>query len=89
VYEFGLGRRPEVWIGSADLMRRNLDRRVEALVKVTSPQHKAYLIELMDLAMAETSDAWVLNSDGTWGRHQGEDLQSHLIGMRRWRTVDD
>ncbi|MFF4624834.1 RNA degradosome polyphosphate kinase [Nonomuraea jabiensis] len=89
VYEFGLGRRPEVWIGSADLMRRNLDRRVEALVKVTSPQHKAYLIELMDLAMAETSNAWVLNSDGTWARHQGEDLQSHLIGMRRWRTVDD
>ncbi|GAA1648882.1 RNA degradosome polyphosphate kinase [Nonomuraea maheshkhaliensis] len=89
VYEFGLGRRPEVWIGSADLMRRNLDRRVEALVKVTAPQHKAYLMELMDLAMAETTNAWWLNSDGTWNRHPGEDLQSHLIGTRRWRTVDD
>ncbi|GAA3601625.1 RNA degradosome polyphosphate kinase [Nonomuraea rosea] len=89
VYEFGLGRRPEVWIGSADLMRRNLDRRVEALVKVTSQQHKAYLIELMDLAMAETTNAWWLNSDGAWTRHPGEDLQSHLIGTRRWRTVDD
>ncbi|MEV4175589.1 RNA degradosome polyphosphate kinase [Nonomuraea sp. NPDC049709] len=89
VYEFGLGRRPEVWIGSADLMRRNLDRRVEALVKVTSQQHKAYLIELMDHAMAETTNAWWLNSDGTWARHQGEDLQSRLIGTRRWRTVDD
>ncbi|GAA2211309.1 RNA degradosome polyphosphate kinase [Nonomuraea monospora] len=89
VYEFGLGRRPEVWIGSADLMRRNLDRRVEALVKVTSQQHKAYLIELMDLAMAETTSTWWLNSDGTWVRHQGEDLQSRLIGTRRWRTVDD
>ncbi|MET9243782.1 RNA degradosome polyphosphate kinase [Nonomuraea sp. NPDC003709] len=89
VYEFGLGRRPEIWIGSADLMRRNLDRRVEALVKVTSPQHKAYLIELMDLAMAETTNAWVLHSDGTWARHPGEDPQSHLISTRRWRTVDD
>ncbi|MFG6195000.1 RNA degradosome polyphosphate kinase [Nonomuraea sp. JJY05] len=89
VYEFGLGRRPEVWIGSADLMRRNLDRRVEALVKVTSPQHKAYLIELMDLAMAETTNAWVLHSDGTWARHPGEDPQSRLISTRRWRTVDD
>ncbi|MEU8402923.1 RNA degradosome polyphosphate kinase [Nonomuraea sp. NPDC048892] len=89
VYEFGLGRRPEVWIGSADLMRRNLDRRVEALVKVTAPQHKAYLMELMDLAMAENTNAWWLNSDGTWNRHPGEDLQSHLIGTRRWRTVDD
>ncbi|TYB62767.1 RNA degradosome polyphosphate kinase [Nonomuraea sp. PA05] len=89
VYEFGLGRRPEVWIGSADLMRRNLDRRVEALVKVTSQQHKAYLIELMDQAMADTTTTWWLNSDGTWVRHQGEDMQSRLIGTRRWRTVDD
>ncbi|MEV0998209.1 RNA degradosome polyphosphate kinase [Nonomuraea sp. NPDC050202] len=89
VYEFGLGRRPEVWIGSADLMRRNLDRRVEALVKVTSQQHKAYLIDLMDQAMAETTTTWWLNSDGTWVRHQGEDMQSRLIGTRRWRTVDD
>lgn len=89
VYEFGLGRRPEVWIGSADLMRRNLDRRVEALVKVTSQQHKAYLIELMDQAMAETTNAWWLNSNGAWVRHQGDDLHSRLIGTRRWRTVDD
>ncbi|GAA1737451.1 RNA degradosome polyphosphate kinase [Nonomuraea sp. AD125B] len=89
VYEFGLGRRPEIWIGSADLMRRNLDRRVEALVKVTSQQHKAYLVELMDLAMAETTSTWWLGSDGSWTRHPGEDLQTHLISTRRWRTVDD
>ncbi|MEO3793438.1 RNA degradosome polyphosphate kinase [Nonomuraea sp. B10E15] len=89
VYEFGLGRRPEVWIGSADLMRRNLDRRVEALVKVTSQQHKTYLVELMDRVMAETTNSWWLGSDGAWVRHPGEDLQSHLIGTRRWRTVDD
>ncbi len=89
VYEFGLGRRPEVWIGSADLMRRNLDRRVEALVKVTGAQHKAYLIDLMDQAMAETTSTWWLDADGAWDHRQGEDLQSHLIATRRWRTVDD
>ncbi|WP_157249333.1 RNA degradosome polyphosphate kinase [Nonomuraea typhae] len=89
VYEFGLGRRPEIWIGSADLMRRNLDRRVEALVKVTGQQHKAYLIDLMDRAMADTTNSWWLKADGTWSRHQGEDLQNHLISTRRWRTVDD
>ncbi|MEU7899074.1 RNA degradosome polyphosphate kinase [Nonomuraea sp. NPDC049152] len=89
VYEFGLGRRPEIWIGSADLMRRNLDRRVEALVKVTGQPHRAYLIELLDRGMAETTNSWWLNSDGTWSRHQGEDLQSHILGTRRWRTVDD
>ncbi|MDR8409918.1 RNA degradosome polyphosphate kinase [Nonomuraea sp. 3-1Str] len=89
VYEFGLGRRPEVWIGSADLMRRNLDRRVEALVKVTSSQHRAYLIDLMDRVMAETTNAWWLDGDGKWVHHPGEDLQNHLIATRRWRTVDD
>ncbi len=90
VFEFGAGRRPEMWIGSADLMRRNLDRRVEALVRVTSAQDRAYLAELLDLAMKDTTTAWSLNSDGKWLRHQGDlDLQHHLIGTRRWRTVND
>ncbi|MEW9529006.1 RNA degradosome polyphosphate kinase [Microbispora sp. NPDC049125] len=90
VFEFGAGRRPEIWIGSADLMRRNLDRRVEALVKVASPQQRATLSELLDLAMSDTTTAWTLNSDGKWLRHRGEvDLQQHLVASRRWRTVDD
>ncbi|ETK31042.1 RNA degradosome polyphosphate kinase [Microbispora sp. ATCC PTA-5024] len=90
VFEFGGGRRPEIWIGSADLMRRNLDRRVEALVKVASPQQRKYLSDLLDLAMREGTTAWTLNSDGKWLRHRGDvDLQHHLIASRRWRTVDD
>ncbi|TQS24068.1 RNA degradosome polyphosphate kinase [Microbispora sp. KK1-11] len=90
VYEFGGGRRPEIWIGSADLMRRNLDRRVEALVKVTSPQQRRYLSDLLDLAFRDTTTAWTLHSDGKWLRHRGEvDIQHHLIAGRRWRTVDD
>ncbi|MER5419847.1 RNA degradosome polyphosphate kinase [Streptosporangium roseum] len=89
IYEFGRGRRPEIWIGSADLMRRNLDRRVEALVKVTSQQQRLYLSDLLDRATSEEISTWWLNSDGTWSRHRGDDLQSHLIGTRRWRTIDD
>jgi polyphosphate kinase len=96
IYEFGGGRRPEIWIGSADLMRRNIDRRVEALVKVSSPQHRGYLSELLDLAFSDTTASWWLNPDGTWTRHHrnqnGEplvDLQHHLVATRRWRTVDD
>ncbi|MEU0518628.1 RNA degradosome polyphosphate kinase [Streptosporangium sp. NPDC006007] len=89
VYEFGHGRRPEVWIGSADLMRRNLDRRVESLVKVTSQQQRVYLSDLLDRAVSEETSTWWLNADGSWTRHPGEDLQSHLIGTRRWRTIDD
>ncbi|MEO3860425.1 RNA degradosome polyphosphate kinase [Acrocarpospora sp. B8E8] len=90
VFEFGLGRRPEYWIGSADLMRRNLDRRVEALVKVTGTQHRTYIADLLDRAFSDGTDSWWLNADGLWQRHQGgTDLQHHLIGTRRWRTVDD
>ncbi|WP_182875592.1 RNA degradosome polyphosphate kinase [Microbispora sp. H10670] len=90
VFEFGGGRRPEIWIGSADLMRRNLDRRVEALVKVSSPEHRRYLAHLLDLAFEDNATAWTLHSDGKWLRHRGEtDLQHHLIASRRWRTVDD
>jgi len=90
IYEFGGGRRMENWIGSADLMRRNLDRRVEALVKVTDVQQRQYLADLFDLAMADTTTAWTLNSDGKWLRHRGKvDLQQHLITSRRWETVED
>ncbi|GAA3093964.1 RNA degradosome polyphosphate kinase [Streptosporangium carneum] len=89
IYEFGHGRRPEVWIGSADLMRRNLERRVEALVKVTSQQQRVYLSALLDRAMSEETSTWWLNADGSWARHPGEDLQNHLVSTRRWRTIDD
>ncbi|SDH20370.1 polyphosphate kinase [Sinosporangium album] len=96
IYEFGIGRRSEIWIGSADLMRRNLDRRVEALVKVTDPNHHAYLTELFDLAMADTTATWRLDSEGDWIRRTQQsvdeklvNLQSHLISTRRWRTIDD
>ncbi|GAA3837423.1 RNA degradosome polyphosphate kinase [Sphaerisporangium flaviroseum] len=96
IYEFGAGRRPEIWIGSADLMRRNIERRVESLVKVNSAQHRAYLSEILDLSMADTTASWWLHGDGTWVRHhRGEngepflDLQNHLVGTRRWRTIDD
>ncbi|WP_061298625.1 RNA degradosome polyphosphate kinase [Herbidospora cretacea] len=90
IYEFGGGRRPEMWIGSADLMRRNLDRRVEALVKVTGAQHRSYIADLLDRAFSDGTDTWWLTSDGRWlRRNGGADLQQHLIGTRRWRTVDD
>ncbi|MFI0424193.1 RNA degradosome polyphosphate kinase [Spongiactinospora sp. 9N601] len=96
IYEFGAGRRPEIWIGSADVMRRNLDRRVEALVKVTSQQHREYLSELLDLCTSDRTSTWWLCSDGSWTRRHRDDngeplldVQTHLIGTRRWRTIDD
>jgi polyphosphate kinase len=83
---------PEVFIGSADLMHRNLDRRVEALVRVDDPDQVADLVELIDDSMAETVASWHLDSDGGWERHAHAedgsplvDLQSALITRQRRR----
>jgi polyphosphate kinase len=98
VYAFGNGQDAdsEVWIGSADLMHRNLDRRVECLVRVGDPAHQAQMRSLFDLAMDESTATWWLTADGTWIRHHrdssGEplrDLQQHLIQTLRGRTADD
>jgi polyphosphate kinase len=59
----------EVWLGSADVMHRNLDRRVEALVRVTDPAHAARLRELIALGMDDETSSWWLGSDGEWTRH--------------------
>jgi polyphosphate kinase len=80
----------EVWIGSADLMHRNLDRRVETLVRLVEPPQQRALGALFDLAMDPDTSAWDLDGDGTWTRHEiGEpgdkplnDLQTTLIEER-------
>ncbi|MFG1997838.1 RNA degradosome polyphosphate kinase [Spirillospora sp. NPDC048911] len=94
VFAFENGGEPEVWFGSADLMHRNLDRRVEALVRVTERTQRTELVGLLDRAMDDGTQAWWLDGDGTWTRRAamtGEplmDIQSHLVKSRRWRTVD-
>src|SRR5205823_11970465 len=65
------GDEPEYWIGSSDLMHRNLDRRVEVLVRVTDPTARAHLAEMLDLAFDEQTAAWELQPDGTWRRNAG------------------
>ena len=92
LYAFGVGADTEIWIGSADLMHRNLDRRVEALVKLGSQQRIDELNALLDLGFDAGTSAWLLQPDGTWIRHHkgpdGEpllDMQSHLISLHQWR----
>ena len=77
---------PEVFISSADMMHRNLDRRVETLVRLTQTDHIKELQELMDLAMGDQVALWVLQSSGDWVRRDraenGEklpDLQDELM----------
>jgi len=82
---------PDVFIGSADLMHRNLDRRVEALVRIADHDQVAELVDLIDESMDEGTASWHLDSEGAWTRHaQGPDgplvdLQAQLIARQRRR----
>ncbi|PWV45110.1 MULTISPECIES: RNA degradosome polyphosphate kinase [Nocardiopsis] len=95
VFVFANGWRPQVWIGSADLMPRNLDRRVEALVRIADPEQCRRLVGIMELAMSDSTSSWRLEPDGSWKRvtHDAEgqplvDLQDTLRGDRHLRVVD-
>jgi polyphosphate kinase len=69
IYRFGArGRTRHYYIGSADLMPRNLDRRVEALAPVNDPDLQFRLDEILDVLLADDHLAWELLSDGRWQR---------------------
>jgi polyphosphate kinase len=92
IFGFDNGGDAEVWIGSADLMHRNLDRRVETLVRISSPDHVEELCALLDVAMSDEVSSWWLGPDGEWARHHLDgdgrplrDLQEQLIATRSRR----
>ncbi|GAA2167659.1 RNA degradosome polyphosphate kinase [Pedococcus bigeumensis] len=92
VFLFGGGGEPEVFIGSADMMHRNLDRRVEALVRLADPKHIADLRAVLARGMSDEYAHWRLTGDGRWTRvhldDAGEpltDLQSAMIDMHARR----
>ncbi|QOD93352.1 MULTISPECIES: RNA degradosome polyphosphate kinase [Microcella] len=60
---------PQVYIGSADMMHRNLDRRIEALIRLSDPAHIAQVDELFERHLHDEAASWHLHSDGTWQRH--------------------
>lgn len=95
VYWFENAGEPMTFIGSADLMHRNLDRRVEVLVPLPSPELIGQVGEMLDLAFDPHTAAWELASDGTWsptvstdGTTQ-DDLQARLIARHRRRRALD
>jgi polyphosphate kinase len=69
VYYFENGGGPEVYIGSADLMERNLDRRVETLCPVTDPNMRQLLRDaVLEVLLSDTDRAWTLHTDGSYVR---------------------
>lgn len=69
VYYFHNAGDPEFFIGSADLMKRNLDERIEVLAPVRAPDHRAQLLELLELQLADRRQGWSL-SDREWHRDE-------------------
>ncbi|WP_130874958.1 RNA degradosome polyphosphate kinase [[Pseudopropionibacterium] massiliense] len=91
IYWFEAGGKPNVGIGSADLMHRNLDRRVEAVVGLSNPDHIARIRDLFDRAFDDRTVHWELR-DRTWSVHTTDpdgrpltDLQEELIRLTRER----
>ncbi len=95
IFWFENGGSPEAWIGSADLMHRNLDRRVEVLARIPTAAHVEELGHLLDLGLSDHIASWHLDGDGTWTRHHldanGQPLRDlhteHVDAKRRRRAA--
>jgi polyphosphate kinase len=94
IYWFENGGSPAAWIGSADLMHRNLDRRVEALVELPGVSQVEEVGWLLDLAFGSGTSSWWLEPSGEWVRHAFDehgtplrDMQETLIATRRRRRT--
>jgi polyphosphate kinase len=89
IFRFGSNERgPRYYIGSADLMQRNLDRRVECLAPVTDPSLTARLDEILEVALADDVLAWELGPAG-WGKvptRDGSDSQARLEQLAEERA---
>jgi polyphosphate kinase len=68
IFLFGRGERERYFIGSADMMERNLDRRVEAMTPITDEASIGRLREIIEVMLADDRRAWQLGSDDTWRR---------------------
>jgi polyphosphate kinase len=91
IYHFVNGGSDEYWIGSADLMHRNLDRRVESLVRIERPAHKSALQEIIDLSMSDGTASWH-QENTSWKRittnSSGEPLQDlQSLYIKRYKKA--
>ncbi len=86
IFQFGAGDDAEYWIGSPDLMDRNLDRRVEVMAPVLDPRLRQQLRAWLDLNLADDVLAWSLEPDGSWIKvpvEKGVELHARLCAAAR------
>jgi polyphosphate kinase len=73
IFAFGEEEDEKIYLGSADLMQRNLDRRVEATFPLREERHRRRIRRLLKLQLADTANAWELKPDGSFERLRPED----------------
>jgi polyphosphate kinase len=88
-FAHGADSEPLFLIGSADGMPRNLDRRIEVLVPVTHPKHRAWLDEVLAVELLDDIVRWEMDGDGSWHRRGPELFASGDSQERFYRWVAD
>lgn len=83
IFHFANGGENELWIGSADLMHRNLDRRVESMVKINQTDHKRMLMRALDSYLAPTTSSWHMNVSGSWDRITTSSTGEQLVDLHQ------
>jgi polyphosphate kinase len=83
ILRFRAGGEDDFWIGSPDLMHRNLDRRVETLVRVVDPEARRTLDDILERSMSSDIAAWELQPDASFVASGGTDIQGELVRSHR------
>ncbi|MDQ4072294.1 MAG: RNA degradosome polyphosphate kinase, partial [Actinomycetota bacterium] len=91
IYGFQRGDQRHYYIGSADLMPRNLDTRVELLAPVEDERHKGELEDTLERCLADDTFGWELQTDGSWTRRQGGErcVQEELMERAAERAAGE
>jgi polyphosphate kinase len=82
IYYFRNGGAEDYYIGSADMMHRNLDRRVESLVRIESDKHKVRLKGILDDSLSDQYSTWKLAEDNQWVRHISDADGKYLVNFQ-------
>ena len=82
IYYFRNGGAEDYYIGSADMMHRNLDRRVESLVRIESDKHKERLKGILDDSLSDQYSTWKLAEDNQWVRHISDADGKYLVNFQ-------
>ena len=87
IYSFGEGEDQRLFIGSGDLLNRNLERRVEAFIEAVTPDTREQLNEILDTLRADREKAWSMQPDGTYIREEEIEGTSSQEALYRFFSV--